>query len=190
MLHGINSSVTFFGSARTHQNDKYALLAQELAFNLSKKGINIITGGGDGIMKASNKGAYEAKNALSIGLNINIPNEQTINPYTNKSMTFNYFFSRKFMLVKYSQACVVFPGGFGTLDELFEVLTLTQTKKLNNGGCKVFLVGQDYWEYLLKFMEKSLYKEGMINKEDLDLITLSDDIDFIQKEIEHLLDNK
>ena len=138
-------------------------------------------------MAASNRGAFKADCAESIGLNIDIPNEQKSNPYTTKAMTFNYFFSRKFMLVKYSRACVVFPGGFGTLDEMFEVLTLTQTGKLNNGGCKVFLVGCDYWEYLLKFLEKSLLKEGMIKKEDLDLITLSDDIDFIQEEITKLL---
>ncbi len=183
ILHGLSSSVTIFGSARTKQSNEYAILAQKLAYKLSKSGINIITGGGDGIMSAANRGSYKANNAESIGLNISIPNEQQVNPYTTKSMTFNYFFSRKFMLVKYSKACIVFPGGFGTLDELFEVLTLSQTGKLNKDGCRVFLVGTEYWKYLLKFIKKSLYKEGMINKEDLDLITLSDDIDFIHKQI-------
>lgn len=134
-------------------------------------------------MSAANEGAFKANTAESIGLNIFIEHEQKLNPYTTKNMTFNYFFSRKFMLVKHSHACIVFPGGFGTLDELFEVLTLIQTKKMSKKGCKVFLVGCDYWKYLLKFIKKSLYKEGMINKEDLDLITLSDDIDFIKEEI-------
>ena len=126
-----------------------------------------------------------AKKAESIGLNIDLPFENSANEYTTKEMTFNYFFSRKYMLVKYSRACVVFPGGFGTLDELFEVLTLTQTGKLN--GLKVFLVGCDYWEYLVKFIEKSLYKENMINKEDLNIITLTDDIKLIEKEIHKLI---
>ena len=183
LLHGLNPCVTIFGSARTKEDNEYFLLAQKLAFNLAKNDINIITGGGEGIMLASNKGAYEAKNSESIGLNISIPNEQQINSYTTKDMMFNYFFSRKYMLVKYSYACVIFPGGFGTLDELFEVLTLTQTGKLNKLGCKVFLVGCDYWKDLLRFFETSLYKEGMINKADLDLITLSDDIGFIGQEL-------
>lgn len=185
LLKDLKNSVTFFGSARTAQTDKYSILAQKLAFNLSKKDINVITGGGDGIMQAANRGAYKANSAHSVGLSIDLPFEQSTNPYTTKNLTFNYFFSRKYMLVKYSQACVVFPGGFGTLDEMFEVLTLTQTGKMN--GLKVFLVGVDYWEYLMKFIKKSLYKEGMIDKKDLDIITLTDDIKFIEKEIGKLL---
>lgn len=181
LLKDLEHSVTFFGSARTPSTDKYAMLAQKLAFKLAKNGINIITGGGDGIMQAANRGAYKADNAHSIGLNIELPFERSSNPYTTKQITFNYFFSRKYMLVKYSHACVVFPGGFGTLDEMFEVLTLTQTGKMN--GFKIYLVGNDYWKYLLKFMKKSLYKEGMINKKDLDIITLTDDIKLIEKEI-------
>ncbi len=181
LLKDLEHSITIFGSARTPQTDKYSMLAQKLSFKLAKKGINIITGGGDGIMQAANRGAYKANNAHSIGLNIELPFEQSGNPYTTKDLTFNYFFSRKYMLVKYSKACVVFPGGFGTLDEMFEVLTLTQTGKMN--GFKIYLVGEDYWKYLLKFMKKSLYKEGMIDKEDLDIITLTDDIKLIEKEI-------
>lgn len=181
LLKDLKNNITIFGSARTKEDDKYALLAEKLARKLAKKDINIITGGGFGIMKAANKGAFKAKKAESIGLNIVLPKEQNSNPYTSKSLTFNYFFSRKYMLVKYSKACVVFPGGFGTLDELFEVLTLTQTKKLNN--FKVFLVGCDYWKYLLKFFEQSLYKNKMISKEDLKIITLTDDIKLIKKEI-------
>ncbi len=185
LLQDLKNSVTFFGSARTPQTDKYSILAQKLAFKLSKKNINVITGGGDGIMQAANRGAYKADSAHSIGLSINLPFEQSTNPYTTKNLTFNYFFSRKYMLVKYSQACVVFPGGFGTLDEIFEVLTLTQTGKMN--GFKVFLVGVDYWQDLIKFIKKSLYKEGMIDKEDLNIITLTDDIHLIEEEIEKLL---
>ncbi len=130
------------------------MLAQKLAYKLAKQGVNIITGGGDGIMQAANRGAYKANNADSIGLSIQLPFEQSENPYTTKNLTFNYFFSRKYMLVKYSKACVIFPGGFGTLDEMFEVLTLTQTGKMN--GFKIFLVGEDYWKYLIKFI-KNLY---------------------------------
>lgn len=133
-------------------------------------------------MSAANQGAYNAKTSHSVGLNINITNEQKLNNFTTKAMTFNYFFSRKYMLVKYSHACIIFPGGFGTLDELFEVLTLMQTGKLNK-ACKIYLVGCEYWQDLIKFIKNSLLKEEMINKEDLDLITLSDDIDFIYKQI-------
>lgn len=185
LLKDLKNSVTIFGSARTPQNDYHVMLAQKLSFNLAQNGVNIITGGGAGIMKAANKGAYKSSHAESIGLNIELPFEQTTNEYTTKSLTFNYFFSRKYMLVKYSRACVVFPGGFGTLDEMFEVLTLAQTGKMN--GFRIFLVGEDYWKYLMKFIKKSLYKEGMIDKKDLKIITLTDDIKFIEEEIGKLL---
>jgi len=185
LLHGLENSITIFGSARTEESDTYAKLAHKLSYNLAKNDINVITGGGDGIMQAANKGAYKANTDRSIGLGIDLPFEQSMNPYTTKNLTFNYFFSRKYMMVKYSQACVIFPGGFGTLDEMFEVLTLTQTGKMN--GFKVFLVGYEYWKYLIKFIEKSLYKESMINKEDLKLITLTDDIKHIEEEIKNLL---
>jgi len=185
LLKDLENSVTIFGSARTHESNIYALLANKLSYNLAKNAINVITGGGDGIMQAANKGAFKANKAHSIGLGIDLPFEQSLNPYTTKNLTFNYFFSRKYMMVKYSQACVVFPGGFGTLDEMFEVLTLTQTGKMK--GFKVFLVGYDYWKYLVKFIKKSLYKESMINEEDLDLITLTDDIKHIEEEIKILI---
>lgn len=182
LLKELENSVTIFGSARTPPTDDYSILAQTLAYNLAKKDINVITGGGEGIMQAANRGAYKANSAHSIGLSIKLPHEESSNPYTTKSLTFNYFFSRKYMLVKYSKACIVFPGGFGTLDELFEVLTLTQTGKMIN-GFKIFLVGCEYWKYLLKFIKKSLYKEKMINEEDLHMITLTDDIKLIEDEI-------
>lgn len=185
LLKELKNSVTIFGSARTTQTDEYAVLAHNLSYNLAKNSINVITGGGDGIMQAANKGAYKAKNGHSIGLGIDLPFETSLNPYTTKNLTFNYFFSRKYMMVKYSQACVVFPGGFGTLDEMFEVLTLTQTGKMN--GFRVFLVGYEYWKYLVKFIKKSLYKESMIDEKDLKLITLTDDIKHIEEEIKNLL---
>lgn len=186
LLKDFKNNVTIFGSARTNENDKYAKLAYDLTFNLSKNGINVITGGGDGIMQAANKGAYDAKGAQSIGLSIYLPFEKSLNKYTTKNLTFNYFFSRKYMLVKYSKACVVFPGGFGTLDEMFEVLTLTQTGKMPK-GFKIYLVGYDYWEYLLKFIEKSLYANNMISKEDIHIIKATDDIDLIEKEIKEII---
>lgn len=185
LLENLGNNVTIFGSARTLEDDKYALLAQKLAYNLSKNNINVITGGGDGIMKAANKGAFEAKTAESIGLSISLPFENSTNEYTTQSVLFNYFFARKYMLVKYSKACVVFPGGFGTLDELFEVLTLTQTGKMN--GFKIYLFGSDYWKYLVKFIKKSLYKQNMIDKKDLDIFTVTDSIKTIEKEIKQLL---
>lgn len=185
LLKDLGPSVTIFGSARVKQSSKYAILAMKLANNLAKKGINVITGGGDGIMKAANRGAFKADKAESIGLNIELPFEQSINPYTTKNLVFNYFFARKYMLVKYSKACVIFPGGYGTLDEMFEVLTLTQTGKTN--GFKIFLVGEDYWKYLVKFLKKSLCKNNMIDKKDLEIIILTDDIKLIEEEIEKII---
>ena len=185
LLKDLENNVTIFGSARTLEDDKYALLAQKLAFNLAKNNINVITGGGYGIMRAANKGAFEAKTAESIGLSISLPFESSTNEFTTKNIMFNYFFSRKYMLVKYSKACVVFPGGFGTLDELFEVLTLTQTGKMN--GFKIYLFGTDYWKYLVKFIKKSLYKQNMIDKKDLDIFTVTDSIKTIEKEIKQLI---
>ena len=185
ILKNLKNNVTIFGSARTREDDKYALLAQKLSKRLAKKNINIITGGGNGIMSAANKGAFETKKAESIGLNILLPKEQNPNPYTTKSINFNYFFSRKYMLVKYSKAIVIFPGGFGTLDELFELITLIQTKKLNN--IKVYLIGSDFWKYLITFFEKSLCKNNMIDKKDLNIFTLTDDIKFVEKKILKLI---
>jgi hypothetical protein len=177
----IKNCVTFFGSARIDENSESCKMAQKLAYNLSKKGINIVTGGGNGIMQAANKGAFKAKKAESIGLNIIIPSEQKINPYTTRNFTFNYFFSRKYMLVKHSSACVVFPGGFGTLDELFEIIILIQTKKLEK--LKIYLYDTEFWKDLIKFMKKTLIKKGMITKKEFEILVLTDDLEFIEKDI-------
>jgi len=182
LLKGLKNNVTIFGSARTKQTNVYAMQAQKLAYILAKEGINIITGGGDGIMQAANRGAFKSSNGESIGLSIDLPFEQSVNPYTNKHLTFNYFFSRKYMLVRYSKACVIFPGGFGTLDELFEVVTLTQTGKMRD-GFRVYLVGSEFWGGLMKFIETTLIDEKMIDPGDLDIIKVIDDINEVKEDI-------
>ena len=177
----LGPTVTIFGSARTTQEHPYYKEAQKLAAILAKRGFNIMTGGGPGVMEGANRGAHPY-NVESIGLNIDLPHEQTTNPYTTKELTFEYFFSRKVMLVKYSMAYVIFPGGFGTLDELFEALTLVQTRKIT--GVKIFVVGEDFYRPLLDFIEDKLLVEGMIEKEDLDMIRLTNDLECIADEIE------
>ncbi|HIC44183.1 MAG TPA: TIGR00730 family Rossman fold protein [Sulfurimonas sp.] len=177
----LGPSVTVFGSARTDKDNAYYKKAVILGDKLGAAGFNVITGGGPGIMEAANKGAYQNPEVESIGLNIDLPMEQTANPYTTKERTFDYFFSRKVMLVKYSIAYVIFPGGFGTLDELFEALTLIQTKKVS--GVKIFVVGVDFFQPLMDFIETTLLPQGMIDAEDLDIITLTDDLDHIAEQI-------
>ncbi|MDF1879905.1 TIGR00730 family Rossman fold protein [Sulfurimonas sp. MAG313] len=177
----LGPSVTVFGSARTPKDNKYYKEAVLLGDKLGAAGFNVITGGGPGIMEAANKGAYQNPEVESIGLNIDLPMEQTANPYTTKERTFDYFFSRKVMLVKYSIAYVIFPGGFGTLDELFEALTLVQTKKVS--GVKIFVVGTEFFQPLFDFIKNTLLPEGMIDEEDLDMITLTDDLDHIAEQI-------
>ena len=185
-LGDLGPAVTIFGSARTHEDNFYYKKAQMLGDMLGKKGFNVITGGGPGIMEAANRGAFENKDSIeSIGLNIDLPMEQVTNPYTTTEQSFDYFFSRKVMLIKYSIAYVIFPGGFGTLDELFEALTLVQTRK--TGRVRIFLVGDDFYKPLVKFMKKSMLAEGMIDKEDLELITFTEDLDHIVAEIEDSL---
>ena len=152
---------------------------------LADKGFNIITGGGPGIMEAANRGAYANEEVESIGLNIELPSEQQPNPYITKGRSFDYFFSRKVMLVKYSMAYVIFPGGFGTLDEMFEALTLIQTRKIT--GVRLFVVGKEFYTPLMDFIRSKVLHEGMIDPEDVDLITLSDDLEQIVKDIEQAL---
>jgi uncharacterized protein (TIGR00730 family) len=174
-------AVTFLGSARLDDKSPYYKSAFELSDKLAKKGFNIITGGGNGIMEAANKAAYMHHNIKSVGFNIKLPNEQKLNPYTNVTFQFSHFYSRKYMLFNFSQAMIVFPGGFGTLDELFEVLTLIQTKKISK--IKLFLYGQDFWRCMLEHLKVSLLENGLINENDLDIFILTDEIDFIDQQL-------
>jgi uncharacterized protein (TIGR00730 family) len=178
----LGPTITMFGSAKANNKSKYYKQAQELSSMLAKKGFNIMTGGGPGIMEAANRGAFEYKDVESIGLNIDLPFEQIPNKFTTTELSFDYFFSRKVMLVKYSIGYVIFPGGYGTLDELFEALTLIQTKKVT--GVKIFLVGVSYYKPLLKFIENKLYKNGMITLEDFQQIRLTDDLEQVVNELE------
>ena len=185
-LGDLGPAVTVFGSARLKEGSKYYEMASAFTEKLAAKKFNVLTGGGPGIMEAANRGAFEHGGVESIGLNIDLPFEQKLNPYTTKEQTFDYFFSRKVMLVKYSLAYVIFPGGFGTLDELFEALTLVQTRKVE--GVRIFLVGEDFYNPLIDFIDDCLISHGMIDKEDIDLITISDDLDFIVSEIDKSLE--
>ncbi|HNR50959.1 MAG TPA: TIGR00730 family Rossman fold protein [Deltaproteobacteria bacterium] len=170
-LSSLEPAVTIFGSARCKPDDKYYLMAVELAGMLAREGYSIITGGGPGIMEAANKGAYEA-GGQSVGLNIVLPFEQSLNPYTNIHINFRYFFVRKVMFVKYAMSYVIFPGGFGTMDELFEALTLIQTDKLK--PFPVILVGSDFWGGLLSWITDTMLKELKIVEKDLGIFTVVD----------------
>lgn len=184
-LKDVGPSITFFGSARFDSKNKYYQQAEQLAYMLANKGYNIISGGSSGIMEAANKGAYESGKAESIGLNIELEHEQGSNGYTTKDLSFDYFFARKVMLVKYSLAYVIFPGGFGTLDELFESLTLTQTNKITK--ISIFLVGTEYWEKLYDFIKTTMVENKVIKPEDIQLITFTDDLDKISRDIDERL---
>jgi uncharacterized protein (TIGR00730 family) len=163
--------VSIFGSARTKPNKPYYELTEEIARQLSDAGFSVISGGGPGIMEAANKGAFPGKSP-SIGLNIELPHEQTKNPYQDISQNFRHFFMRKVMFVKYASAYVVMPGGFGTLDELLEALTLIQTGKTRK--IPIILVGAEFWSGMIEWFKTTLVNEGMIEEEDLDLIQLID----------------
>lgn len=165
-LRKVKNCVTFFGSARFPSSHKYYELAYETAYKLGQNGYTIMTGGGGGIMEAANKGAQDA-GALSVGCNITLPKEQKPNDYLDIQTEFHYFFVRKVMLLKYSKAFVMFPGGFGTMDEVFETATLMQTKKISN--FPVIVMGQDYWEELGPFIRKTMVKYGTIDESDIDI---------------------
>ena len=160
------------GPARTKPDHPMYEMARELGKILAKAGYSVITGGGPGIMEAANRGCQEG-GALSIGCNIELPMEQGLNPYVDLGIEFRYFFARKVMFVKYADAFVIFPGGYGTLDELFEALTLIQTKKIQD--FPVVLIGKDYWGGMLDWIKDSLLKEAAINQDDVDLLRLTDD---------------
>ncbi|MFN8653377.1 MAG: TIGR00730 family Rossman fold protein [Gemmatimonadales bacterium] len=171
-LGDVQDAVAVFGSARTLPDDRYYQLAVTTARLLATAGFPVITGGGPGIMEAANLGAVEG-DGLSIGCNIELPHEQGTNPYVRRSMYFRFFFVRKTMFAKYSMAFVVFPGGFGTLDELFEALTLIQTGKVSS--FPVVLVGKDYWGGLVEWLRTTMCAEGKIAPEDLNLFHVTDD---------------
>ncbi|SNR60491.1 LOG family protein [Lutibacter flavus] len=183
-LSKIGPCVSIFGSARTKEDHAYYKLAENIAYELTKNGYGVVTGGGPGIMEAGNRGAHRGK-GTSVGLNIELPFEQHDNPYidSDKSLDFDYFFVRKVMFVKYSQGFVVMPGGFGTMDELFEAITLIQTKKI--GKFPIILVGRKFWAGLFEWIKNTLLEEGNISPKDLDLISLVD----TEKEVLEVIDN-
>ena len=171
-LAGIRPAVSIFGSARIGPESRYYQLTERIARLLSDAGFSVVSGGGPGAMEAANKGAFEGK-GISVGLNIQLPMEQKANRYQDISQTFRHFFARKYMFVKIATAYVVMPGGFGTVDELLEALTLIQTKK--SPQIPVILVGSEFWQGLLDWFRQRLVAEKMINPEDVDLITVIDD---------------
>lgn len=170
----LGPAIGVFGSARTKPDDPFYAQAEELGRKLVDAGFAVITGGGPGAMEAANKGASEAGGA-SVGLGIELPFETGLNQWVDKGVNFRYFFARKTMFVKYSQGFVVLPGGVGTLDELFEAVTLVQTQKVTS--FPVVLLGVDYWSGLIDWLRRTVLAEGKISEADLDLITLTDDID-------------
>jgi hypothetical protein len=173
-LSRIEPAVCIFGSARLKEGSPFYEAARKTSRVLAENGLVVITGGGPGIMEAGNRGAAEA-GGLSVGLNIELPTEQVPNPYQNLSLEFRYFFVRKMMFVKYSIGYVIFPGGFGTLDEMFEALTLSQTRKILH--FPVVLFGWEYWGGLIDWLKERMMGEGFVNSEDLDLFKVTDDPD-------------
>jgi uncharacterized protein (TIGR00730 family) len=179
-LSEIKNAVTIFGSARAKRGDPYYRKAEYLARRLAEEGFSVITGGGPGIMEAGNKGAAEA-GGKSVGLNIHLPYEQKPNSFANISLEYKYFFIRKVMFVKYALAYVVLPGGFGTLDELFEALTLIQTRRIKS--FPVVLMGGDYWRGMMDWLKDTVLREGNIEQKDLDFIQIIDEPDEVVKYI-------
>lgn len=187
-LSGLSKEVTIFGSARTPANNKWYQEAEKLGRLLAQNGFTVVTGGGPGIMEAANKGAFEA-GGESVGLNIQLPKEQRINPFVKSSKAFHYFFTRKVILTASAQTFIYFPGGFGTLDELFEILTLIQTKKIEN--VPVVLVGESYWNGLKKWITETVLNEyDVINVEDMEIFkivnTAEEALELVRKTNERL----
>ena len=172
-LHFLPPCVTVFGSARFREDNRWYQLARDVSAALAREGFTIMTGGGPGIMEAANRGARDA-GGLSVGCNITLPHEQKHNPYLDRFVEFRYFFVRKVMLVKYSYAFVVMPGGFGTMDELFEAATLIQTRKIED--FPLVLMGVDYWRPMLEFLKTSMVQQGTIDQVDIDRILVTDDV--------------
>lgn len=179
-LHFVGPCVTVFGSARFPETHEYYALARRVGAELAKLGFTVMTGGGPGIMEAANRGARET-NGPTVGINIVLPQEQKLNPYCDVHLTFHYFFARKVMLVKYSYAFVVMPGGVGTMDELFEAVTLIQTKKIE--GFPVVLMGVEYWKPLVAFLHE-MVEVGTIDRTDLGLFLFTDSVEEAMKHIQ------
>jgi uncharacterized protein (TIGR00730 family) len=175
-LAGVGPAICVFGSARTRPGDPEYALARETGRAIGECGFSVITGGGPGTMEAANRGAQDA-GVLSVGLNIELPEEQELNPYVDLGIVFHYFFARKLMFVRYSDAFVVFPGGFGTLDETFEVLTLIQTHKAVDHP--IVLVGHDHWAGLIDWLRTHLLARGRITEEDLSQVEIAETVDEI-----------
>lgn len=171
-LSEVGPAVSVFGSARIREDSRYWTLAYEIGRLLVDEGVAVITGGGPGAMEAANKGAWDA-GGKSIGLGIELPHEQSMNPWVNIGINFRYFFARKTMFVKYSSGFIAMPGGFGTMDELFEALTLVQTSKIHS--FPIVLVGSDYWRGLVDWVAGSMVAEGTLDEAELDLIHLVDE---------------
>jgi uncharacterized protein (TIGR00730 family) len=172
----LGPSISIFGSARIGRNSPYFAAARETGRKLAEVGFSVITGGGPGIMEAANQGAYEA-GGCSVGLNIQLPHEQGVNSFVNLPLNFRYFFVRKLMFIKYAEGFVIFPGGFGTLDELFEALTLIQTGKLDD--FPVVLYGKAFWDSLISWIDQDLLGERLIAPQDLDRLLVTDSVDEI-----------
>ncbi|HMA76887.1 MAG TPA: TIGR00730 family Rossman fold protein [Candidatus Krumholzibacteriaceae bacterium] len=176
----VKPGVTFFGSARVDEKDPVYIDARDIARELSSYDCPIITGGGPGVMEAANRGAHEG-GGLSIGLNIELPFEQEPNPYIDKLISFRYFFVRKVVFIKYSMAFVILPGGFGTMDELFEALTLIQTHKIE--PFPVFMLGKEYWGGLIEWVKNRMVAEKRISPEDLELLHIAESKDEIVEKV-------
>lgn len=183
-LSGINHAISIFGSARVKPGEPYYEKTVVLARRLAQEGFSVITGGGPGIMEAANKGAAEG-GGKSVGMNIRLPFEQKPNPYTNVHIDYKYFFIRKVMFVKYAMAYIILPGGFGTLDELFEALTLIQTKRIKS--FPVILMGSEYWKGLIDWMKDTMMRDLMIEKDDLDYFQVIDDPEEVVRHIKKFI---
>jgi uncharacterized protein (TIGR00730 family) len=178
VLSRVGPAVTVFGSARTEKEDKYYKMAEKTAELLSKNGFSVITGAGKGIMEAANKGAKKAR-GVSVGLNIQVPVAQKPNRFVTKLLEFRYFFCRKVMFVKYAKAVVIFPGGFGTMDEFFESVTLIQTRRIDK--FPVILAGGEYWNSLICWIKEYMLKNDLIHKDDLNIFHVVDSPDEVLK---------
>jgi uncharacterized protein (TIGR00730 family) len=180
-LRDIDDGVTIFGSARIGEGHRWYELCREISACLVGHGFSIITGGGPGLMEAANRGAAEA-GGLSVGLNIQLPREQQTNPYVNRALEFHYFFARKLMFVRYARAFVIMPGGFGTLDEMFECLTLIQTNRIKH--FPTILVGSEHWAPLLDWIDRGLEDQGMITAADKELLVVADTPDEVCQHVQ------